>query len=111
MLTALNAADRMKGIWVSTDKSALQATPPYQPKHETFKRTERKGRGLPRPAKPKALKALGQIAFNKKWEKLGAVASVRPQDGLWQVDVPGHAAMHGADLALLDLCVQSMSDH
>jgi hypothetical protein len=82
----------------------------YQPKHERYKRPVTKGRGMPKPPKVAELKDTDQVKFNERWSALGAVAMVRPQDGLWQVEVPGYAPMHGADLSLLDLCVQSIAE-
>jgi hypothetical protein len=117
-LTALKTAKHLKEVWMTRSSILGKALPPaaaYQSKHETYKRPTRKGRPMSQP-KPKALPKLGQIAFNDKWSRatagraLGAVASVRPQDGLWQVEVPGHAPMFGADLNLLDLCVQTIAN-
>ena len=65
---------------------------------------------MPKPPKVVKMKDTDQVKFNEKWSELGAVAMVRPQDGLWQVEVPGYSPMHGADLSLLDLCVQTIAE-
>jgi hypothetical protein len=98
---------------VLSDEEASSYKPflaPYKAKNERYKRTPTKGRGMPKPPKVAKLKDTDQVKFNEKWSALGAVAMVRPQDGLWQVEVPGYSPMHGADLSLLDLCVQSIAE-
>jgi hypothetical protein len=90
--------------------SFIPSLPRYQPKNERYKRTPTKGRGMPKPPKVAKLKDTDQVKFNEKWSAIGAVAMVRPQDGLWQVEVPGYSPMHGTDLSLLDLCVQSIAE-
>lgn len=86
--------------------------PEFTPSRDAgYKRKVRKGRGLPKGKSTPKPKKMTQKQFSDKWASykgLAISAAVRPQDGLWQVEVQGYAPMHGADLELLDLCVQSI---